>query len=155
MKGKFSFKLRALCALVVVMLMVPGLGQAKAGKGQHFEKFRAEMMKQLKLTPDQEKAFKAVDEKYATERHQIIADLKKSQKDLRAALTAAKPDEAKLKGLVASLTAAQDKLFDSFKNQRNAEMALLNPVQQGQYLVALSHWRHEMEKKYRHQKEKK
>ncbi len=155
MKSKFNFRLRALCVLVIAMLVVPGLGYAKEEKGHNIEKFRAQLMKQLKLTPDKEKAFKAVDEKYTTERKQIIADMKKSQKDLWAALKAAKPDEAKIKGLVSNITAAQDKLFDSFKNQRNAELALLNPVQQGQYLVALSHWRHEMEEKYKHKKEKK
>jgi Spy/CpxP family protein refolding chaperone len=155
MKGKFNLRLRALCALVIAMLVIPGLGQAKEKKGHHFEKFRTQLMKELKLTPDQEKAFTAVEEKYKTERQQIIVDMKKSQKDLWAALKAAKPDEAKIKGLVANITAAQDKLFDSFKNQRNAELALLSPVQQGQYLMALSHWRHEMEEKYKHKQEKK
>jgi Spy/CpxP family protein refolding chaperone len=155
MKAKFNCKLRALGVIMVTMLLLPALSQAKEEKGHSFEKFRAKVMKQLKLTPDQEKSFKTADEKYATERKQIIADLKKSQNDLQAAVKAAKPDEAKIKGLVSAITADQDKLFDSFKNQRNAELALLNPVQQGEYLVALRHWRHEMEEKYKHKKEKK
>lgn len=89
----------------------------------------------------------AVDDKFAAERQKIIAGLKQSQKDLQGALAAAKPDEAKIKDLVGTLTAGQDKLFASFKNQRDEELALLSPVDQGRYLLAMSQWRKEMMEK--------
>jgi hypothetical protein len=89
----------------------------------------------------------AVDDKYAAERQKIIADLKQSQKDLQGALAAAKPEEARVKDLVSALTAGQDKLFASFKDQRDEELALLSPVDQGKYLLAMSQWRHKMMEK--------
>lgn len=144
MKIKFNVKVKLLCAVLGVMLVVPALAQAKGEMEGHFKELKGQILKQMKLAPDKEKAFMAVDDKYAAERQKIIADLKKSQEDLHAALAEAKPDEAKIKDLVSALTAGQDKLFDSFKSQRNEELALLSPVEQGTYLMAMSHWRHEM-----------
>ena len=89
----------------------------------------------------------AVDDKYAAERTKIIADLKKSQGELKTALAAAKPDEAKIKDLVSAITSGQDKLFASFKDQRDEELALLSPMEQGKYLLALTEWRHKMMEK--------
>jgi Spy/CpxP family protein refolding chaperone len=144
MKSKFNFKVKVLCAILGVMLVVPALAQAKGEMGTHLKELKGQILKQMKLAPDKEKAFMAVDDKYAAERKKIIADLKKSQGDLKTALAEAKPDEAKIKDLVSALTAGQDKLFDSFKNQREEELALLSPVEQGKYLMAMSNWRHKM-----------
>lgn len=147
MKGKFNFKMGALCAILGVMLLVPALAQAKGEMEGHLKELKAEILKQLKLAPDKEKAFMAVDDKYAAERQKIIAGLKKSQDDLKAALATEKPDQAKINDLVCTLTSGQDKLFASFKNQRDEELALLTPVEQGNYLLAMSQWRHEMMEK--------
>lgn len=147
MKSQGNFKLMALCAILAMLLVVPALVQAKGEMGGQLKELKGQILKQLKLAPDKEKAFMAVDDKFAAERQKIIAGLKQSQKDLQGALAAAKPDEAKIKDLVGTLTAGQDKLFASFKNQRDEELALLSPVDQGRYLLAMSQWRKEMMEK--------
>ena len=81
------------------------------------------------------------------ERKDIVAGVKKANDDLQAALAAATPDEAKLKELVSALTASQDKMFASFKNQRDEELALMTPVEQAKYLIVLGQWRQKMMKK--------
>jgi hypothetical protein len=63
---------------------------------------------------------------------------------LQAALAAGTPDEAKLKELVSALTAGQDKMFASFKNQRDEELALMTPAEQANYLIILGQWRQKM-----------
>ena len=147
MNGKFNFKLGALCAILGVLLLVPVLVQAKGEMEGQLKEMKGQILKQLQLAPDKEKAFMAVDDIYAAERQKIIDGLKQSQKDLQAALAAAKPDEAKINDLVCALTAGQDKLFASFKNQRDEELALLSPVYQGKYLLAMSQWSHGMMEK--------
>ncbi|MFA5183544.1 MAG: hypothetical protein WC405_19725 [Syntrophales bacterium] len=147
MKGKVNFKLGLLWAILAVALVVPALVQAKGEMESQLKEMKADILKKMKVAPDKEKAFMAVDEKYAAERQKIIADLKKSQGDLKTALAEAKPDEAKVKDLVSALTAGQDKLFTSFKNQRDEELALFSPVDQGKYMMAMSDWRHKMMEK--------
>ena len=150
MKGKFNFKLGALCAILSAMLVIPALGQAKEEEGAAYKKQRGQMIKKLKLAPGKEKAVLAVEDKYAAERKEIIAGVKKAHDDLQAAVTAANPDEAKLKELVSALTAGQDKLFASFKNQRDEELSLMTPAEQARYLLLLVKWRQKMGK--HHQK---
>ncbi len=147
MKANFNFKLAALCAILAVALLVPALAQAKGDMEKQLKEMKEQILKPMKLAPDKEKAFMAVDDKYAAERKEIIAGLKKSQADLKTALAAEKPDEAKVKDAVSALTAGQDKLFASFKSQRDEELALLTPEQQGQYLLAMSQWRRQMMEK--------
>jgi hypothetical protein len=147
MKRNFNFKLGALGALLAVLLLVPALAQAKGDMEGKLKELKGEILKKMKLAPDKEKAFMAVDDKYATERQGILTDLKKSQGELKTALAAEKPDEAKVKDLVSAITSGQDKLFASFKDQRDAELALLSPMEQGKYLLAMTSWRHEMMEK--------
>ncbi len=151
MKGKFNFKLGALCAILSAMLLIPALGQAKEEEGAAYKKQKGQMIKELKLAPEKEKAILAVEDKYAAERKEIIAGVKKANDDLQAAVAAANPDEAKLKELVSALTAGQDKMFASFKNQRDEELALMTPAEQAKYLLILGKWRQKMMDK-RHQK---
>jgi len=150
MKGKFNFKLGALCAILSAMLVIPALGQAKEDEGAAYKRQKGQMIKELKLAPEKEKAVLAVQDKYAGERKEIIAGVKKAHDDLAAAAAAANPDEAKLKELVSALTAGQDKLFASFKNQRDEELSLMTPAEQARYLLMLVKWRHKMGK--HHQK---
>jgi Spy/CpxP family protein refolding chaperone len=148
-KAKLNFRLVALGVILGVMLVVPALGQDK-NKDQvwkRFEELRTEMVKQLKLAPDKEKALLAVEDKYAAQRQEINVALKKSYDDLQAALAAANPDEAKVKELVSALIAGQDNLSTSFKDQRAAALALMTPVEQGRYLVVLGQWRQKMMEK--------
>jgi hypothetical protein len=137
MKGKFNFKLGVLCAILSVLL-IPALAQSKEQMGKDYKEFRAQLFQKLKLSPDKEKAFLAVDDKYAAERQKITADLKKSREGLQTALAATKPDESKVKGLVSAITSDQEKIVTSFKNQRDAQLALLSPVEQGKFLLILT-----------------
>jgi hypothetical protein len=144
MQGKFNFKVAALAAVVIALLVVPALGQNQAEYGAYYKEFKAKMAKELQLSPDQEKGMAAVSEKYAAARQEIIAGLRKADADLDAALKAPTQDEAKIKGLVNTVLAGQDKLFASFKNERDEKLACLNTVQQGKYLMVIKEWRHEM-----------
>ena len=145
MKSKFNFKLVALCAVISAMLVMPALGQVKAKGEEGARKAQKDqMVKELKLAPEKQKAMLAVGVKYAAERKEIIAGVKKANDDLQAALAAAPPDEAKLKEAVSALTAGQDKMFTSFKNQRDEELALMTPVEQAKYLLVLGQWRQKM-----------
>jgi Spy/CpxP family protein refolding chaperone len=140
MKGTFNFKLGVLCAILSAMLLMPALGQAKEEQGAQYKKQRDQMIKELKLAPEKEKAMLAVEVKYAAERKGIIADVKKANEDLQAAMAAPNPDEAKLKELVSALTTGQDKIFASYKNQRDEELALMTPAEQAKYLIVLGKW---------------
>ena len=151
MNGKFNFKLGALCAILSAMLLMPALGQAKEKGEAGYKAQKAQILKDLKLAPEKEKAILAVDDKYAAERKDIIAGVKQANEDLQAALATPTPDEAKLKELVSALTTNQDKIFTSYKNQRDEELALMTPAEQAKYLIVLGQWREKMMEK-RHQK---
>jgi hypothetical protein len=145
MKSKFNFKLAALCAVISAMLVMPALGQAKVKGEEGARKAQKDqMVKELKLAPEKEKAMLAVGAKYAAERKDIIAGVKKANEDLQAALAATPPDEVKLKEAISALTAGQDKMFTSFKNQRDEELALMTPAEQAKYLLVLGQWRQKM-----------
>jgi len=147
MKGKFNFKLGALCAILSAVLLMPALVQAKGEEAAVQKDKRDQMIKELKLAPEKEKAVLAVADKYAKERKDIVAGVRKANDDLQAALAAAKPDDAKLKELVSALTAGQDKMFATFKNQRDEELALMTPAEQANYMMILGQWRQKMMKK--------
>ena len=154
MKGKFNFKLGALCAILSAMLLMPALGQAKEDSWSEMHKMRrATAVKELKLSPEKAKDFNAVEEKYAKDRQELIERLKKSQAELQNAM-AATPDEAKIKGLVTATRADQDTMAKSFKSQLDEELSLMTPLQQGQYLLTLHKWREEMMQEHMKMKQK-
>ena len=144
MTRRFNLKLVALCALLTLLLVVPALAQGKDDAREKFKERRIQMIKQLKLAPDKEKAVLAVGDKYDAQRQELITTLKKTHADLGAALAAPSPDEAKVKELVTAFTAAQDKLFATLKSQRDEELALMTPVEQAKYLIVLGQWRQKM-----------
>ena len=147
MKNKFNFKIGALCAILSLMLLIPAPGQAKEEEGARYKVQKDKIIREMKLAPEKEKAILAVEDKYARERQEIIVGVKKANEDLRAALAAANPDEAKLKELVSVLTAGQDKLFASYKNQRDEELSLMTPAEQAKYLIVMGQWRQKMKDK--------
>ena len=144
MKGKLIFKLAALSTILSFLLVIPALGQLNEDLGKKLCAFKTQTLKDLQIAPDKEKKLAAVEEKCVVEREKIIADLKKSKEDLQAALAAPSPDEAKVKGLVTAFTGAQHKLFTSFKNEMDEELAQMTPVQQGKYLMAMERWRQDV-----------
>jgi hypothetical protein len=143
MLGLCNFKLGALCAILTAMLVGPAPGLARDEMGAHFKE-RTQIIKSLQLAPEEEKAVLAVEEKYVPPRQAIIAGMEKANDDLQATLATATPDGAKLKALVSAILAGQEKLLASFKKQRDEELALMDPVAQGKYIMALGRWRHEM-----------
>ncbi len=154
MKEKISFKIGALLVIMGVFFLAPKLALAEQAEGQmeqYLKDFKAQILQQLNLSPEKEKAFKAVEDKHAAERQKIVAHMQESQKQLEAAVAAPAPkpeDKAKIKKLVQAVTQDQDKIFASYKNQRNAELALLTPEQQGKYLMAMINWRKGMMEKF-------
>jgi Spy/CpxP family protein refolding chaperone len=138
--------------IVAGLLLAPSLVQAK---GKEWQGHKAKILQQLNLSQDQTKKMEQIDEKYAKARKDILKDLKKNQEDLKKALAEKKPDEAKIKGLVSNINSEQDKLINTFKSQRDDELSIMQPIQQGKFLVALGEWRHEMVEKYKEKTGKK
>ena len=127
--------------LVMVALLVVGPGQVNGeNRGKYPAVERETLVKELGLTPEQAKAFQAVGDKFDQSREGIIAGIKTRESDLEKALAAPQPDENTIKGLVATVTQDHDQLFQSFKAQRQEEMALLTPLQQGKFILALKKW---------------
>lgn len=102
------------------------------------------LIKELNLTPEKAKEFQAVGEKYARSRKDLVERIKKNESELEQALAAAKPDEGKIKVLAAAISADHSKLFETFKAQRQEELHLLPPLQQGKIILALKRWHEEM-----------
>jgi Spy/CpxP family protein refolding chaperone len=136
---------RGLVSLVVAaLILVPNLVLAKDKGWERYKERKMQIIKEMKLSPEKAKEFEAVDEKYSQDRKVIFGDLRKNASDLKQAFSVASPDAAKVKGLVSTFSTLQDKLFESYKAQRSAELALLTPMQQGRYLLALGQLRHEL-----------
>ena len=144
MKGKLIFKLGVLSIILGVLLVVPALGQTAQTNeelGKQLKDYKAKTYEQLKITPEQEKALLGVEDKYSVMRGEIVDSAKKAWDNLHAVLAAPKPDEAKVKETVSACIAAQAKLFTSFRSQLDDELAQMNPIQQGNYLIAMEKWR--------------
>ena len=147
MKGKLIFKLWALSTILSVLLVVPALGQTDEEIGKQLKEYKAQTFEQLKFTADQKKTLLAIEDKYSLTRGKIMEASKKAWDDLQAALGAATPDEAKVKGFVKAYIDAQSKMFGSFREEMDEELAKMSPVQQGKYLVAMEAWRAEVHAK--------
>ena len=68
MKGKLIFKLGALTTILSVLLVVPALGQTaqtNEALGKQLKDYKANILKELKIAPDKEKALMAVEDKYS------------------------------------------------------------------------------------------
>lgn len=135
------FWILALILLGAALLLPPGSCQAQAKSGgRHYKLDWEDLVKDLNLTPKKAAEFQAVGAKYSQLRQAIIAKLNKNEADLEKAVAGPKPDEAKIKALVPVIIADHNQLFESFKVQRQEEMALLTPLQQAKYLLALKKW---------------
>ena len=148
MKRKTDFRLRWLGLLLVAALMAPSLGQAQEKREGSYSELQQKLVKELNLTPDKAKEFQAVGEKYDQTRAEVIGRIEKNDSELEKALAAPQPDEGKINELVAAAISGQEQLFATFKAQRQEEMALLTPVQRGEFLMALRKWHHEEREKY-------
>ena len=144
MKGKLIFKLAALSTILSVLLVVPALGQTGQTNeelGKQLKDYKAQILKDVKIAPEKEKALMAVEDKYSLMRGEIVEKSKQSWDGLQAALAAATPDDAKVKAAVAGYIDGQAQLYQNFRKQLEEELALMTPIQQGKYLVAMEKWR--------------
>jgi len=148
MKRKMDFCLMWLGVLLVAALLAPSLGQAQEKHEGSYSELQQMLVKELNLTPDKAKEFQAVGEKYDRSRGEVIGSIDKTDSELEKALAAPQPDAGKINELVAAAIAGQDKLFESYKAQRQDEMALLTPVQKGKFLMALKKWHQGEREKY-------
>lgn len=144
MKRISYFWLAGAALVLAITLLAPGEGPAleKRGMGHMIQK--EQVAKDLGLTPEKTEAFLAVGETYEKNRQEIIEKIKKSEDELEKALAAPKPDEAMISSLVASITTDHNSLWGSIRAQRQQEMALLTPMQQGKFLMALKKWHRDM-----------
>ena len=82
-----------------------------------------------------------MEDKYSDMRAEIVANTKKNWDALKAAVSAAKPNDAKVKAAIKAYLDAQTKLFSSFRKELDEELAQMSPIQQGKYLLAMELWR--------------
>jgi hypothetical protein len=144
MKGKLIFKLATLSTILSFLLVVPVLGQTGQTNeelGKQLKDYKAQILKDVKIAPEKEKALMAVEDKYSLMRGEIVEKSKQAWDGLQAALAAPTPDDAKLKAAVAGYIDGQAKLYQSFRSQLEEELALMTPIQQGKYLIAMEKWR--------------
>jgi Spy/CpxP family protein refolding chaperone len=148
MKNKTGLWLRGLGVLLVAALLSPALAQPKKeGEGSHLGIPREKLIIELNLSPDKAQEFLAVGGKYDQTRQEVIERIKKNEYELEKELKAPQCDEGKINKLVTAIISDHDVLFETFKAQRQEEMALLTPVQRGKFLLALKKWHEEMAQK--------
>jgi Spy/CpxP family protein refolding chaperone len=147
MARKMNFWMVWLTLFLGVALLAPLPVQAKEG-ADAAQIQRAKLAKDLQLTPEKAKEFQAVGDKYARSRQALIEQIKKNEGELEKALAAPKADAAKIKNLVTAISAHHSQLFETFKVQRQEELRLLTPVQQGKFIMALKKWHKEMCQRY-------
>ncbi len=134
----------ALVLLMAAMLLTPGNSQAQSEPaGGHYKLEWEKLVKELNLTPEKAAKFQAIGAKYSQTRKDLVETLNQNEADLEKAVAAPQPDEAQIKKLVPMIISGHNQLFESFKAQRQEEMTILTPVQQGKYLLALKKWHDE------------
>jgi Spy/CpxP family protein refolding chaperone len=148
MKSKSNCRFWALGAFLAAALLLAAPGLAREANLSKPPEWKTRLAKEMKLSPEKEAQFIAASDKYAKLRQELYEKLKKNQEALTAALAAAKPDETKVKELVKAITRDQNELLTIYKMERDEEMALLSPVEQGRYLSILHHWRQQMYEKH-------
>ena len=137
-------KLAVFGIVLAISLWLPSQALANA-KAVDWERLKSQLkivksFKELNLGQEKEIEVLKIIKKYSQERKDMVGTLRKHQEELKGALAAPNRDEEKVKGLVSSITAAQDELLTSFKTERDEAMALMNPIQQGQFLMILNQY---------------
>jgi Spy/CpxP family protein refolding chaperone len=151
MERKIIYKLIMVCIIIVALFLLSSWTSAE-GKEWNLDRVKEQIkivkgFKELNLSPEKEKALLNIEQKYAKDRKDNVVALKKYQEDLKVALSATDRDESKIKDLVSSISATQDKLLSSFKMERDEAMALMTPIQQGQFIIMIGNWYYEILKK--------
>jgi hypothetical protein len=131
-----------------VLVGIPSLAPAKEEGQIDSTAFRAQLLKTLNLRPDKARIFVQVEEKYDRIRQEALERINKSAEQLEKVLAGGKPDEGKLKELTTAMVGDQDILVNTYKFRRDETMAVLTPVQQGEYLLFTWKWQQKLLARY-------
>ena len=147
-------KLKLLTAALVFSVVVgtQSLAPAKEEGPSKSEALRIHLVNILKLRGDKAKTFVETEEKYDRIRQEAMERINKSQDQLGKLLSSKKPDAEKLKKLVTVIASDQDILVNTYKLRRDETLAMLTPVQQGQYLFATWRWQQKLLGKFKKNK---
>ena len=126
--------------VIAAIFLAPFNFQAQAEPASAQYREWEKLIKELNLTPEKAAEFQARGAKFAQIREGLIENLGQNESDLEKAIAATQPDEAKIEKLVPLIISEHNQLFESFKEQRQEEMAILTPLQRGKYLLALKKW---------------
>ncbi len=148
MLGNTYFRLMVAGVALCVLLGTPSLAPAKAEGQSNLPTLGVYLVKTLKLRPDKARIFLQAEEKYDRVRQEALERIDNAEEKLEKLLSSQKPDAEKLKGLISAIASDQDILVKAFKDRRDVAMAMLTPVQQGQYLLATWKWQKKLLNKY-------
>ena len=132
-------RLSLLALLISGLLTLTALSQ-DTGKEAKFKEYRQKLAQELKLSPEKEKEFNELGDKFLHQRMELYKELSRDMANLKQTMTASPIDEAKLKEAIGAVTAVKEKLWSNYQDWWHGEMKLLNPVQQAHYLVTLEKW---------------
>lgn len=148
MAGNTNLKLLVAGVLLSVLVGTSSLASAKEEGQGDIQAFRVHIINTLDLRPDKAKKFILVEEKYDRIRQEALERINNSAQQLEKLQSAEKSDEGKLKELTTAIASDQDILVNTYKSRRDEIMAMLTPVQQGQYLLATWKWQQNLLEKY-------
>jgi Spy/CpxP family protein refolding chaperone len=134
---KNAAKVLSLIFILTGLVALPRLAPAKE---PGFKQYREKIAKDLNLSPEKQKEFQDLGDKFLKERLDLYKELNQAMDELKKALAATPVDEAKVKTTVDAATVVKDKLWANYQDWWHGEMKLLTPVQQAQYLMALDKW---------------
>jgi hypothetical protein len=149
---KTNLKFLVLGIVFGILVGTPSLASANEGLQNENQALRGHLVETLKLSGYKAKTFMETDEKYDRIRQEAIERINKSEDALEKLLSGEKPDEGKLKELIAVIASDQDILVNTYKLRRDETMRMLTPVQQGKYLLATWRWQQKLLQKYGKQK---
>ena len=148
MAGNTNLKLLVVGVVLSVLLGSPSLAPAKEEGQSDSKTFRAHLLKTLNLRPDKARIFMQIDEKYDRIRQEAVERINKSMEQLEKLLSGKKPDVGKLQELTTAIAGDQDILVNTYKARRDEAMAMLTPVQQGEYQLVTWKWQQKLLAKY-------
>ena len=154
MANNTNLKLLTAALVFSVLVGTQSLALAKEGGQNSSQTLRVHLVKIMKIRGDKAKTFIETEEKYDRVRQEALERINKSQDQLGKLLSEKKPDKKKLQALIKVIASDQDILVNSFKLRRDETLAMLTPVQQGQYLYATWKWQQNILKKYKKSKPK-
>jgi hypothetical protein len=146
--GNTNLKLLVVGVVLSVLVGTSSLASAKEEGQGDTQAFRVHVVNTLDLRPDKAKKFILVEEKYDRVRQEALERINKSAQQLEKLQSGEKSDEGKLKELTTAIASDQDILVNTYKSRRDEIMAMLTPVQQGQYLLVTWKWQQKLLEKY-------